>query len=578
MDTWHLVRWCFITMSLPPEMIAANREAVSDSFQAATSENRRRHLRGDVTAGSEYIYPNQMEDATKVANMFYDDDYRVISVIKKTKVGANGFMIALAYTMTTHTDDDFVVNPDNIRFLTGMSNKKWEDDMKHDVPTIFADKIFHHGALKDANLTGLRDALIFVDEIDTGSNEEMVLQGALYAAGLLDISLMKRNNIRFVFISATITRELNQLYRWGTQHAMYRMHIPSSYIGHDDFIKKEIVQEFYPVNSFDSAHRWVKEDLVDEYGSDYRVGLIRTTAKDRNYIHRACMQLGVEFRDHTSTDRIDDADFKKIFEQPRSKHMVIAVKGLYRRANLIPNRWKLMVGPVHEAYSKNPDANVQTQGLLGRMTGYWRDQIESGHKTGPYRTSIKAMEQSIAAYNDPFGRSSFDSRDFKKKGGVVRKNIPSFVEASNIAGLDEVDAPRHNDTDTVPKEVPLSDDEHLYIKRHATETSWDDYRPRILEMIEAHCPGYLETIPHTPCPKILAPVATRSKIITKLIDACKNGRQYNWNDGQIKCDTFKIYVDTEAPRLFVSVCYGSRRNARATDIQRADTPATPNIV
>jgi hypothetical protein len=561
-------------MALSPEMIAANRSAVSDSFRAAHSENRRRYLRGDATAGPEYIYDNQMNDASNVAHMFYDDDYRVVSIIKKTKVGANGFMIALAYLMTTHPDDDFVVNPENVRFITGMSNKKWEDDMKHDAPVIFADKIFHHGALKDANLNGLRDALIFVDEVDTGSNENMVLQMSLRAAGLLKIHHMKHNNIRFVFISATMTRELNHLYRWGTYHEMYRMTIPPSYIGHDDFIRMGITHEFYPVNSVESACQWVKEDIVDNYGSDCRVGIIRATARNREFIRYACMTYGVEFRDHTSSDRIDDNEFKEIFEKPRTKHMVIAVKGLLRRANLIPNRWKLMIGPVHECHSAKPDANVQTQGLLGRMTGHWRESLVKGHKTGPYRTSIEAIEQSVSAYDDPFGKSSFESRDFKKKpGGKVQKNTPSFASVSNIEGLNGVDAPLYNDTDTVPKEIILTPDEHAYLCGHEVETSWDNYRSEILKMIEAHSPGYLKTLPHTESPKILAPVVTRNKIISKLATANKNGIQYNWNDGQIKRDTFKIYIDTEKPRLFVSVCYGSKRTTRPVDeVQTANIP------
>jgi hypothetical protein len=545
---------------LSPDVIAANRNAVSDSFRAAVSENRRRYLRGDANAGSEYVFPNQMEDAVAVTRMFYEDNYSAVSVIKKTKVGANGFMIALAYHMTTHSDDDFVVNPDNVRFITGMSNKKWEDDMKGDAPTIFKDKVFHHGSLKDANLSGLRDALIFIDEIDTGSNEKMVLETTLSESGLLDIEVMKNNNIRFVVISATMTRELYQMYRWGEQHHnIYRMTIPPNYIGHEDFVKMNIVCEFYPVNTLESAFKWVKEDLVDNYGTDYRVGIIRTTAKDRNHIANACALLGVGFRDHTSTDRIDDAEFKTIFEAPRSKHIVIAVKGLYRRANLIPNRWKKVIGPVHEAHGQAPDANVQTQGLIGRMTGYWRDIVENGHKTGPYRTSLQAIEQSVNAYADPFGKCPINTRDFKKrKGGEVKRNIPSLVEVNNIANLSGRDAPAHSVTDTVPKEIKLSSEENEILSRHVKESSWDEYRPKILEMIEKHCPGYLATLPNV-SPKIIEPIETRNKIIRKLVDACAKGQQYNWNDNQIKHDTFKVYVDRVESRLFVSVCNGSRR-------------------
>ena len=380
-----------MTDTLTPEMIAANREAVSDSIRARQSENRRRFLRGDSTAGSEYIYQNQINDASEVVKQFYEDDRRVISICKQTKVGANGFMIATAYQMTTHPDDDFVINPENVRFITGMSNKKWEDELKNDLPTIFEDKVFHHGQLAHMNISNMRNGLLFIDEIDTGSNEGMVLVNLLKTSKILDIDVLKKNNIRLVIISATITREVYHACRWGKYHSMFRMTIPTNYIGHRDFIKRDIIQEFYPIKTLDDALRWVKEDLVDYYGSDYRVGIIRTSPKGRDFIQTACAALKVEFRDHTSVDRISDDDLKKIFETQRTCHMVIAVKGFWRRANLINNKWKEKVGPTHELYTKNPDANVEAQGFPGRMTGYWRHILDSGHKTGPYRTSIKAI-------------------------------------------------------------------------------------------------------------------------------------------------------------------------------------------
>ena len=59
----------------------------------------------------------------------------------------------------------------------------------------------------------------------------------------------------------------------------------------------------------------------------------------------------------------------------------------------VPNEWKLKIGATHERYSKNYDTNVQVQGLPGRMSGYWKDIILNGHKTGPHRTSIQAIKE-----------------------------------------------------------------------------------------------------------------------------------------------------------------------------------------
>jgi hypothetical protein len=561
-----------MTDTLTTEMIAANREAVSDSIRARQSENKRRFLRGDANAGSEYIYPNQINDASEVVKQFYEDDRRVISICKQTKVGANGFMIATAYQMTTHPDDDFVINPENVRFITGMSNKQWQDELENDLPTIFEDKVFHHGQLAHMNISNMRNGLIFIDEIDTGSDEGMLLVKNLEESGILDIEFLERNNIRLVIISATITRELYHAYRWGKYHSMFKMTIPTNYIGHRDFLKRGIIKEFYPIKTLDDALRWVKEDLVDNYGSDYRVGIIRTTPKGRDYIENACSQLKVEFRGHTSVDRIPYNQLKNIFETKRTCHMVIAVKNLWRRANLIPNKWKLKLGPTHELHTKNPDANVQAQGLPGRATGYWRDTLDAGHKTGPYRTSIKAIEQSINAYDNPFSLEAFNTRSFKKnEDGRVTKNIPSVVHPDLIAGLEATDAPKYSKIDTIPEMIRLAADDVQFLKQHKPEQSWDPYLPRLLQMIERISPGYLDKIPKVTRPKVLEPNEdARTKIIGRLEYANKNREQYNWNDGQVNTDTYKIYVDTVGSRLFISVCYGSKRND-------PDTPQVANI-
>ena len=101
---------------------SANRGLVLGSYTAVVSENFIRHSNGDRKATSEYIYDNQKEDAMNIVAEFYHNNRRVVSITKKTKVGADGLIVELAKQMTTHPDDDFVINPANVRILTGMSN------------------------------------------------------------------------------------------------------------------------------------------------------------------------------------------------------------------------------------------------------------------------------------------------------------------------------------------------------------------------------------------------------------------------------------------------------------------------
>jgi hypothetical protein len=172
-------------MSSPSELISARREDVLQSYNSARATNRRLFLENDDKATAEYIFPNQMEDANNIVDKFYKNNRRVISIQKKTKVGADGLMIEIAKLLTTHNDDDFVVNPTNVRIITGMSNAGWEKDMIDKAPTCFKDKIFHHGKLSRAELVDIRNGLCIIDEIDAGDKECQVLHNTLKEAGVL---------------------------------------------------------------------------------------------------------------------------------------------------------------------------------------------------------------------------------------------------------------------------------------------------------------------------------------------------------------------------------------------------------
>jgi len=431
-------------MSSSNDLISARREDVLQAYNSAKATNHRLFLEGDDNATAEYIFPNQMEDAIKIVDEFYKNNRRVISIQKKTKVGADGLMIEISKILTTHNDDNFVVNPSNVRILTGMSNAGWEKDMKDKAPNCFKDKIFHHGQLAKANLQNMSNGLIIIDEIDTGDGENQVLSDSLKQAGILDVKHMIGHNNRFVFISATMIKELYDLYQWGDLHKLFTMNIPDSYIGHKDFLDKGIVKEFYCLGSKEKAEQWVQEDIIDNYGTDYRVHIVRLSTngktKTASEIQNACIRKGVAFRNHTSTDRLTDDEIKEFFKEPLKQHIVLGVKGFFRRANLIPNRWKLRIGATHELYTKVVDNNVQIQGLTGRMTGYWRNNIEGGHKTGPHRTSIKAIEEYEQIYINPFGVNSYQTARLKKKKGKINSD-PTMLSPKNISNLEAVDLP-----------------------------------------------------------------------------------------------------------------------------------------
>ena len=424
-----------------PSIVDLNREIVLNDYQSATKKNKELFVTGDVKASSEYIFPNQKEDAEIICNKFYETDIRAVSIIKRTKVGMDGLMIQIATIMSTHPDNDFVLHRNNILFITAMSNISWEDDMKDKIPSCFKDNVYHHGKLQrlKSKLRNIKNAIIINDEIDSGDKEDQKLHLILKESGVLDMKYMEENNIRFVFVSATMKNELQDLDQWGNKHYTHYMTIPDNYIGHKEFLSLGIIQEYYPINDDESAEKWVLEDILQNYGSDYRVHIVRTDEKHKDFIFNACIRNNIGFKNHTSDDRISYAELSDIFNNI-SNHLVIAVKGFYRRANLIPNEWKKKIGATHERYVKKYDTNVQVQGLPGRMSGYWKQEILNGHKTGPHRTSIDAINEYEAFYKNPFGKIKYSTTGSKKL----------FVNPKHIKNLEPT-----NHIEITHKRVPI---------------------------------------------------------------------------------------------------------------------------
>lgn len=541
------------------DLCSARREAVLQAYNSAKAENHLRYLEGDDKATEEYIFENQMEDASNIVEMFYMNDIRVVSIQKKTKVGADGLMIEIAKLLTTHNDDGFVINPANVRIITGMSNAGWEKDMIEKAPNCFKDKIFHHGKLTRAGLTSISNSLIIIDEIDTGDKECQILHQTLKEAGVLDVNHMKENNNRFVFISATMIKELYDLYRWGDLHKLYTMTIPPAYFGHGDFLKKGIAKQFYALMNDVAAKRWVQEDILDNYGNDFRVHIVRVNTKSCNYVQNACISNDIIFRNHTSKDKLSTEDINEFFKDPLKNHTVLGVKGFLRRANLIPNRWKLRIGATHELFTDRVDYNVQIQGLTGRMTGYWRRDIEDGHKTGPHRTCIKAIEEYERTYLDPFGANSYQTAGFTKSNGRVNSR-PTMLSAKNIENLEAIDLPDATDPKD-PRSVPIvmcvEDVEYDSIKK--IDNMWD--AQSIMEIIQKYAKGTHDKIKNMDRDQIVQPLdKSYPKIITASVNAFNRSSPFTWGLRYNKPtrDIYQIYLDNVKKRIIVSIYYGSK--------------------
>tara|TARA_B100001094_G_scaffold74804_1_gene71128 strand:- start:3042 stop:4742 length:1701 start_codon:yes stop_codon:yes gene_type:complete len=404
-----------------------DRECARTSYKYAEANNKRLYDKGDVKATDKYIYDNQKEDALEIVKKFHENrQLRVISIIKQCKVGMDGLMIELNYQMTTHPDDNFILSIDNVYIITGMSNKEWEDNLKDKIPQCFQKNVYHHGKLMSKgkltnSLSGIKDALIIIDEIDTGDKQMQKLHRMLIESGIFNKEYIQENNIRFVMVSATMKNQLYELNKWsmnGVSHDIHKMKIPKDYVSIEYLKTKKYLDQYYPLNSEENIRKWIQEDIIDNYGDDIRLHFVRCTVKNIDLIKGVSSNYGLAVRDHTSENRIPEKDLEDYFSQELESHMIILVKGFYRRSNLIPNSWKMKIGAMHESWVKNPSTETEVQAFPGRMCGYWKSKLDNGHKFGPIRTNLESMEEYINWYNDP------ESQFIKKTNTMVSaKNI-----------------------------------------------------------------------------------------------------------------------------------------------------------
>jgi hypothetical protein len=199
------------------------------------------------------------------------------------------------------------------------------------------------------------------------------------------------------------------------------------------------------------------------------------------------------------------------------------------------------------------------------MTGYWRSDIEGGHKTGPHRTSIKAIEEYEKTYLDPFGNNSYQTSGFKKKDGKVVASA-TMLTSKHIENLEAIDLPIVDDSKdpkTVPIVITITSDEYKTIKRNGKEWDYSIIRS-IIQKYKSDIMLELERIENSGGKdQIVEPnveTTTYSVYITDFINASnsKKKHRHNGNIKDNKKDTFQVFLDKVNYKIIVTIYYGSK--------------------
>ena len=555
----------------------ASRELVQSAYEFKEKENKVRNLKKDPRAGKSYTYHNQKNDAYTIWSLFCQNPLtRIISVKKRTKVGCDGLMIELIYSFCVKSYENFSNNPlenmfvnyEDVVLVTPMNNVDWQDEFKAKVPSCIT-HIYHHGKLHQCEkLKTLRNGLILIDEADVGNKKDQVLDNKLSEAGnVLSIeSLLERNN-RVVCISATMVKEFIELEKWKNYHKGITMTIPSDYVSHKELLEKNMIQEWFDINSVNKAKLWIYEDILLQF-KDPKVNFIRGTDKTKEYLFKAVKEINEKYPNsleiyvHDSDSRLSEEKLTEIFEGRRTKHVIIFVKGFYRRANLIPNKWKENIGAVMEYKTEKVDVDVQIQGLSGRMTGYIRELIDKGWRC-IIRTSIEAIKNYEAMYNGEITSYSTSSMTIDRHGRIT--SIEDSIFSPKYQNLIEGDIDyneRFKDVETIPVKIVITEEEYKsnVVKKRS---SWDI--EKLFTIIEKYNKELCDELRTLEKDEIYQPRSESGYLtnIKPFLDAIESNTIKSRQTEKFKGkDTYQLILYKRENTIIISRYYGSKLVAR----------------
>ena len=409
------------------------REAVQGSWNYEENEAAER--------GQTLVYASQRELAAHIVAAFHDGKL-LVTAIAPPQWGKTGTIHQVIHSMTTHIDEDAMILPQNVFVVTGMSDTDWCKQTKQRLLPMFRDQVYHRNemrGLQDA-LRGRRDCLIVIDECHFACESDQTVHRCFSEAGLLDVNVLKSNNVRILSVSATPAAMLLDAQTWGSLHAHVCANVANApaYTSFKDMLAEKRVRS-KQLKSVEDVTRLM--DDIEARWQTPRWHILRVSDKElkRCNFHYTATQRGFLVIQHNSTRRV--ANMETLLKRAPDRHHFLLIKGFWRAATTLDDTH------IGVCYDNTKDYLAAAQGLAGRLCGYNRQRGE----TAPLLyTNVCAIEQYVVWMNhqcDYFQCAKHLSSALKIKMGVVLFKKNTTMEPSGVANLTPVVVQRASATE-----------------------------------------------------------------------------------------------------------------------------------
>lgn len=367
--------------------------------------------------GSRLVFEDQKIVGKKIVKLFKKKV--LVTLCAPPQWGKTGVSLFVSYHMSLKK-----TNPENVFFITGMSDRSWISQTKERVLPCWRSNVFHRNTLhklkeKINDMKYKKDILIIVDECHIANKRNFILGEIFEDLSFNNPRKMKMKNVKILQISATPSNSLIDGEKWGNYHGKICPRMNPQYVSFDRFIYEDKVKEPKNLEVEGQCEEFITEVKygMPKYHFVRSVNSGPTGAiiyKKISYnFKELCESKDIEIIElnMTKTKSQIDSFYKNLSKEPK-KHTIVLIKNMLGASKTIDDTY---IGSVHESTPQMKDYSSEVQGLPGRLCGWTKRQTN-----GPTLYCNKEiLEEYIRLYESGF---DFETEDLLWRDSRLKVN------------------------------------------------------------------------------------------------------------------------------------------------------------
>lgn len=378
---------------------------------------------------SRLVHEPQKEVGKQIISSFSKND--LVTLCAPPQWGKTGVSLFVSYMMAKNRG----INPNNVFFITAMSDRSWLLQTKERILPMWRDNVFHRNTLH--HLEDIvdrlkrkgedKDILIIIDECHIANRRDFTLGKIIESLNLKKQGELRKKNIKILQISATPSNTLIDAEEW-VNHTRICPRFNNNYVSFQTFLDEDRLRDPHNLMTDEGCGNYLSEVCLDTPKYHFVRSVCSgptgraTYSLTKSSLQKQCLKRKAELIELNM--KKTPGQIKKIFEslerQPE-KHTFILIKNMLGASKTLSDKY---IGSVHESVPNEKDNSSEIQGLPGRMCGWTKRRGPSGPKI---YCQGEIVENYLKLYNSGF---DFHMEDLLWKDSRLKINEQGKIKST----------------------------------------------------------------------------------------------------------------------------------------------------